>query len=203
MFSKSTYVGCVLVNCNACLWAVLGTLHWHMEHSVPCLVQAEPLKRVIPYSSTQVLVMSFRTVSAMQGSVTQRGQHSPSGTTVNSQSDTGGHGTGQQSTSPCWETHTQLIKITFHSIMNNQIITHKTSLIDLKPLNMTWGASYPWMMKWKWGTTESSQSHALSIPCSADGPSWESPQQLDPSCVTIISHLLLTYQNKWQFTLHT
>ncbi len=69
------------------------------------LVQAEPLKRVIPYSSTQVLVMSFCTVSARQGSVTQRGQHSPSGTTVNSQSATGAHDIGQQSTSPLWETH--------------------------------------------------------------------------------------------------
>lgn len=51
-------------------------------------------------SSRHVLVMSLRMVSAWQGSVTQRGQHSFSGRTLNSQS-TSGHGKGQQSTSPC------------------------------------------------------------------------------------------------------
>lgn len=76
------------------------TLHWHRVHSVPCLIQEEPLKREMLCSSVHVLVMSLRMVSARQGSVTQRGQHSPSGTTVNSQS-TGGHGRGQQSTCPC------------------------------------------------------------------------------------------------------
>lgn len=76
------------------------TLHWHRVHSVPCLIQEEPLKREMLCSSVHVLVMSLRMVSAWQGSVTQRGQHSPSGTTVNSQS-TGGHGSGQQSTCPC------------------------------------------------------------------------------------------------------
>ena len=67
---------------------------------MPCLIQEEPLKREMLCSSVHVLVMSLRMVSAWQGSVTQRGQHSPSGTTVNSQS-TGGHGRGQQSTCPC------------------------------------------------------------------------------------------------------
>ncbi|TNN76043.1 hypothetical protein EYF80_013806 [Liparis tanakae] len=69
-------------------------------HSVPCLIQEEPLKREMLCSSVHVLVMSLRMVSAWQGSATQRGQHSPSGTTVNSQS-TGGQGRGQQSTWPC------------------------------------------------------------------------------------------------------
>ena len=90
---------CVCVCVYVCVWI---TLHWQRVHSVLCLVQAEPLKRVTPCSSVHVLVMSLRTVSAWQGSVTHRGQHSPSGTTVNSQSSTGGHDTGQQSTSPCW-----------------------------------------------------------------------------------------------------
>ena len=93
------------VNCNllffrGCLRGWRLTLHWHRVHSVPCLIQEEPLKREMLCSSVHVLVMSLRMVSAWQGSVTQRGQHSPSGTTVNSQS-TGGHGSGQQSTCPC------------------------------------------------------------------------------------------------------
>ena len=94
---------------SVCVWSVrqLGcrqschlTLHWQRVHSVPCLIQEEPLKREMLCSSVHVLVMSLRMVSAWQGSVTQRGQHSPSGTTVNSQS-TSGHGRGQQSTCPC------------------------------------------------------------------------------------------------------
>lgn len=101
-FNSQSSIILYIFNINL-MW-VNCTLHWQREHSVPCLVQADPLKRLMPYSSTQVLVMSLRTVSARQGSVTQRGQHSPSGTTVNSQSDTGAHETGQQSTSPLWKT---------------------------------------------------------------------------------------------------
>lgn len=77
------------------------TLHWQMEHSVACLFQLEPLKRVTPCSSTQVLVTSLYKVSAWHGSEMQRGQHSPSGTATNSQSVNGAQGMGQQSTSPC------------------------------------------------------------------------------------------------------
>lgn len=76
------------------------TLHWQRVHSVPCLIQEDPVKRTTFISSRQVLVMSLRMVSAWQGSVTQRGQHSFSGRTLNSHS-TSGHGRGQQSTSPC------------------------------------------------------------------------------------------------------
>lgn len=76
------------------------TLHWQRVHSVPCLIQEEPVKRTTFISSRQVLVMSLRMVSAWQGSVTQRGQHSFSGSTLNSHS-TSGHVRGQQSTSPC------------------------------------------------------------------------------------------------------
>lgn len=79
---------------------MLFTLHWQRVHSVPCLIQEDPVKRTTLVSSRQVLVMSLRMVSAWQGSVTQRGQHSFSGRTLNSQS-TSGHGKGQQSTSPC------------------------------------------------------------------------------------------------------
>ena len=79
---------------------MLFTLHWQRVHSVPCLIQEDPVKRMTLVSSRQVLVMSLRMVSAWQGSVTQRGQHSFSGRTLNSQS-TSGHGKGQQSTSPC------------------------------------------------------------------------------------------------------
>lgn len=85
---------------QGCWQGCRHTLHWQRVHSVPCLIQEEPLKREMSCSSVHVLVMSLRMVSAWQGSVTQRGQHSPSGTTVNSQS-TGGHGRGQQSTCPC------------------------------------------------------------------------------------------------------
>lgn len=76
------------------------TLHWQRVHSVPCLIQEEPVKRTTFISSRQVLVMSLRMVSAWQGSVTQRGQHSFSGSTLNSHS-TSGQVRGQQSTSPC------------------------------------------------------------------------------------------------------
>lgn len=78
------------------------TLHWQRVHSVPCLIQEDPVKRTTFISSRQVLVISLRTVSAWQGSVTQRGQHSLSGRTLNSHS-TSGQGRGQQSTSPCCE----------------------------------------------------------------------------------------------------
>lgn len=76
------------------------TLHWQRVHSVPCLIQEDPVKRTTFISSRQVLVMSLRMVSAWQGSVTQRRQHSFSGRTLNSHS-TSGQGRGQQSTSPC------------------------------------------------------------------------------------------------------
>lgn len=76
------------------------TLHWQRVHSVPCFIQEDPVKRTTFISSRQVLVMSLRTVSAWQGSVTQREQHSLSGRTLNSHS-TSGQGRGQQSTSPC------------------------------------------------------------------------------------------------------
>lgn len=82
------------------LISVLFTLHWQRVHSVPCLIQEDPVKRTTLVSSRHVLVMSLRIVSAWQGSVTQRGQHSFSGRTLNSQSASG-HGKGQQSTSPC------------------------------------------------------------------------------------------------------
>lgn len=78
------------------------TLHWQRVHSVPCLIQEDPVKRTTFISSRQVLVMSLRMVSAWQGSVTQRGQHSFSGRTLNSHS-TSGQARGQQSTSPCCE----------------------------------------------------------------------------------------------------
>lgn len=94
---------CLFIYLIYCLF-VVSTLHWHSVHSVPCLTQDEPLKRVIPCSSSQVLVMSLRTAWAWHGSETQRGQHSPSGTSVKSQS-AGGQDRGQQSTSPCWRAH--------------------------------------------------------------------------------------------------
>lgn len=78
------------------------TLHWQRVHSVPCLIQEDPVKRTTFISSRQVLVMSLRMVSAWQGSVTQRGQHSFSRRTLNSHS-TSGQGRGQQSTSPCYK----------------------------------------------------------------------------------------------------
>lgn len=82
---------------------VMGfTLHWQRVHSVPCLIQEDPVKRTTFISSRQVLVMSLRMVSAWQGSVTQRGQHSFSGRILNSHS-TSGQGRGQQSTSPCYK----------------------------------------------------------------------------------------------------
>lgn len=69
---------------------------------MPCLIQEEPVKRTTFVSSTHVFVMSLRIMSAWQGSLMQRGQHSLSGTTLNSQS-TSGQGKGQQSTSPCYK----------------------------------------------------------------------------------------------------
>lgn len=40
------------------------TLHWQRVHSVPCLIQEDPVKRTTFISSRQVLVMSLRMVSA-------------------------------------------------------------------------------------------------------------------------------------------
>lgn len=91
---------------HKCICHSIVTLHWQSVHSVPCLTQEEPLKRVTPCSSVHVLVMSLRMVSAWHGSVTQRAQHSPSGTIVKSQS-TEGQERGQQSTSPCCNRYTQ------------------------------------------------------------------------------------------------
>lgn len=101
-----------------CLYGV-QTLHWQSVHSVPCLTQEEPLKRIMPCSSSQVLVMSFRMLWARHGSVTQRGQHSPSGTMVKSQCAEG-HNNGQQSTSPCCSPH----NTTLH------LIPHRQSLLS-------------------------------------------------------------------------
>lgn len=109
----------VVLVISQCVYSMCGvkTLHWQSVHSVPCLTQEEPLKRMMPCSSSQVLVMSLRTLWARHGSVTQRGQHSPSGTMVKSQC-AGGHNNGQQSTSPCCSPHnTPLSKFTYYHII--------------------------------------------------------------------------------------
>lgn len=103
---------------SQCVYSMCGvkTLQWQSVHSVPCLTQEEPLKRMMLCSSSQVLVMSLRIFWARQGSVTQRGQHSPSGTIVKSQC-AGGHSNGQQSTSPCCSTHNiPLSRLTYYHI---------------------------------------------------------------------------------------
>ena len=75
------------------------TLHLHMEHGVLGERQTAPLRRVMPAGSWHVCLMSYATLSARQGSVTHRGQHSPSDTAVYSQGNAG-QASGQQSTSP-------------------------------------------------------------------------------------------------------
>ncbi|KAG7242664.1 hypothetical protein INR49_020037, partial [Caranx melampygus] len=63
------------------------------------ICHVSPLRRAIPVGSSHVCRMSYDSLSAMQGSVTQRGQHSPSATAVYSHISTG-QTRGQQSTSP-------------------------------------------------------------------------------------------------------
>ena len=75
------------------------TLHLQVVHGDPAIVHTEPLSLERPQLSRQVFLMSQAILSARQGSLTQRGQHSPSRRVVYSQLRLG-QVSGQQSTSP-------------------------------------------------------------------------------------------------------
>ena len=75
------------------------TLHLQVVQGDPAIVHTEPLSLETPELSRQVFLMSKVMLSARQGSLTQRGQHSPSKRAVYSQLKWG-HVRGQQSTSP-------------------------------------------------------------------------------------------------------
>lgn len=91
---------------------MLPFLHLQVVHGEPAMVQIDPLSRVIPWVSRQVFLMSKTMLSTRQGSLTQRGQHSPSFIVVKLQFRFG-QVSGQQSTSPskhrhCWQPYFQL-----------------------------------------------------------------------------------------------
>lgn len=75
------------------------TLHLQVVQGELGIRHVSPLRRAMPAGSWHVCRMSYDRLSARQGSVTQRGQHSPSATAVYSHIITG-QTRGQQSTSP-------------------------------------------------------------------------------------------------------
>lgn len=83
---------------SSLLWL---TLHLQEVQGEWGICHVSPLRRTAPAGSWHVCRMSYDRLSARQGSVTQRGQHSPSATAVYSHINTG-QTRGQQSTSPSW-----------------------------------------------------------------------------------------------------
>lgn len=75
------------------------TLHLQVVQGDLGICHVSPLRRAMPAGSLHVCRMSYDRLSARQGSVTQRGQHSPSATAVYSHINVG-QTRGQQSTSP-------------------------------------------------------------------------------------------------------
>ena len=83
------------------LWLLLllPTLQWQVVQGELGMCHVSPLSRATPAGSWHVCRMSYDRLSARQGSVTQRGQHSASATAVYSHIRAG-QTRGQQSTSP-------------------------------------------------------------------------------------------------------
>lgn len=95
---------------NGLLWiSQWPTLHLQVVQDDLGICHVSPLRRVTPTGSLHVCRMSYDRLSARQGSVTQRGQHSPSATAVYSHINTG-QTRGQQSTSPSYKDRGQCKK---------------------------------------------------------------------------------------------
>lgn len=86
------------------------TLHLQVVQGELGIRHVSPLRRAMPAGSWHVCRMSYDRLSARQGSVTQRGQHSPSATAVYSHIITG-QTRGQQSTSPSWGRETKVTEM--------------------------------------------------------------------------------------------